>query len=275
MVNFIDSTDNLKLYEEVKDNLKFIYSSTIRTKIIISLTEGTTKLEDLKKELDLDASTILHAMKKLENKNLIYKEGNEYFISQTGIVIGLKLIDIIKLLFIFKENQDLIFDKDIPLELLLEFNELKFSNFIMSQSADLIFANHFYDYIIGSKNIRGIPPICDMNFIETSKMIVENGKELEIILTPKVIKEIKDALGSDVLELITNLISDDKIKIWTIEQDLKLPIFLTDNFIFLGFSTSNGKDFNLKDMISHNSDAIDWGNRLFDSYLKDAQRLKI
>ena len=113
--------DTLKLYEEVKDDLKFISSSAVRTKIIISLTEGTTKLKDLKKELVADSSTILHAMKKLEEKNLVYKKRDEYFISQTGIVIGLKLIDMIKMLSIFKNDEDIILDNNLPQDLLLEF----------------------------------------------------------------------------------------------------------------------------------------------------------
>lgn len=113
--------DTLKLYEEVKDDLKFISSSAVRTKIIISLTEGTTKLKDLKKELAADSSTILHAMKKLEEKNLVYKKRDEYFISQTGIVIGLKLIDMIKMLFIFKNDEDIILNNNLPQDLILEF----------------------------------------------------------------------------------------------------------------------------------------------------------
>lgn len=102
----MDSNYNLKVYEEVKDDLKFISSSRVRTKIIISLTEGTTKLKDLKEDLAVDSSTILHAMKKLEDKKLIYKKGDEYFISQTGMVIGLKLIDLIEMLYRVKTNHE-------------------------------------------------------------------------------------------------------------------------------------------------------------------------
>jgi predicted transcriptional regulator len=103
----MDLNHNLELYEEVKDDIKFISSSTVRTKIIISLTQGTTKLKDLKDEIEVDSSTILHAMKKLEDKNLIYKKRDEYFISQTGIICGFKLIDLINLLYEIKMDKEI------------------------------------------------------------------------------------------------------------------------------------------------------------------------
>lgn len=62
-------------------------------------------------------------MKKLENKDLIYKKGDQYFISQTGLVIGLKLIDMIKTILTVKENQDLIFSGDMPVDMHLELND--------------------------------------------------------------------------------------------------------------------------------------------------------
>lgn len=272
---FIDSTDNLKIYEKVKDNLKFISSSTVRTKIIISLTRGTTTLKDLKEQLGVDSSTILHAMKKLVNKNLVYKEGDEYFISQTGIVIGLKLIDMIKMLFIFNHKEDLIFGSELPVDLIWELNELNFSDFILPENSDFIFYHHFHNYIMKSKNLRGVSSICNTNILETFRLIAENDKQLEVIVTPQVIRETRDVLDSDILDLCLNLISDEKIKIWTIERDLSLSFFITDDLIFLGLLTNHGDDVDLKDMISYNSNAVDWGNCLFDYYLKDAQRLKL
>ena len=247
----------------------------MRTKIIISLTEGTTRLKDLKEDLDIDSSTILHAMKKLEKRDLIYKQNDEYLISQTGKVVGLKLIDMIKMLFTFKENEDLMFDSEVPIDMLMEFKDLKFSDFIMTESPDFNFANHFYNYIIESGNIRGVSPLSNPNIVDTFKMIVENGKELEVIINQPVFNETMNILESEIIEKMIDLISADKIKIWTIEQDLNISFFLTDNFIFLGFLTTSGNEINLKDMISYHPNAINWGNRLFDYYLENSNRLEI
>jgi len=271
----LESDYNLKLYEEVKDDLKFVSSSTVRTKIIISLTEGTTRLKDLKEDLGIDSSTILHSMKKLENKDLIYKKGDEYLISQTGVVVGLKLIDIIKLLFMFKENENLMFDNNVPLEIVSEFKELHFSDFIIPEASNFNFADHFYNYILESDNIRAVAPICNANIIETCKMIVEDGKNLEVILNPSVLKKSREYLDSTIFERMIDSILDEKIKMWSIEQDLNISFFITDKFVFLGFLITDGNEFNLKDIISYHPNAIAWGNRLFEFYLKNAKPLKI
>ena len=265
----------MELYEQVKDDFKFVSSSSIRTKIIISLTDGTTRLKDLKEDLNIDSSTILHAMKKLENRDLIYKQNDEYFISQTGKVVGLKLIDMIKMLFTFKENEDLMFDSEIPIDMLMEFKDLEFSDFQMTESPDFNFANHFYDNIIESDYIRGVAPISNTNIIETCKLIIEQDKGLEVIINHPVFDETKDILESNIMDKMHDLISEDKIKIWSIEQKLNISFFLTDNFIFLGFLKNCGNEINLKDMISYHPSAINWGNNLFDYYLKNSNQLKL
>ncbi len=275
MVTFTGPGYYLELYEQVKDDFKIVSSSGVRTKIIISLTEGTTKLKDLKEGLNIDSSTILHAMKKLKNRDLIYKKNDEYFISQTGKVVGLKLIDMIKMLFTFKENEDLMFDSEIPIDMLMEFKDLHFADFQLTESPDFNFANHFQEYIIESDNIRGVAPIANINIMETCKLIVEHGKDLEVIINQPVFNETMDVLGSNILDKMLDLISEDKIKIWSIEQKLNISFFLTDNFIFLGFLKTSGNEINLKDMVSYHQSAINWGNRLFDYYLKNSNQLEL
>lgn len=270
-VTFIDTNYYLKLYDQVKDDFKFVYSSGIRVKIIISLTRGTSRLKDLKEDLNVDSSTILHAMKKLENRDLIYKKRDEYFISQTGKVVGLKLIDMIKMLFTFKENEDLIFDSELPVDMLMEFKDLEFSDFTITD--DLDFAHHFRDDIMGSNMIRALTPISTVSVVGTCRMIVEKGKEMEVIIKPPLFEEITDILDPKLLEKMIDLISQDKMRIWTAGQDMDISFFLTDRFIFLGFLKTNGNEVNLKDMISYNPKAIDWGNKLFDYYLGNSKRL--
>lgn len=271
----IDSNYNLKLYEEVKEDLKFVSSSTVRTKIIISLTKGTTKLKDLKEDLGIDSSSILHAMKKLEDKDLIYKKDDEYLISQTGVVIGLKLIDIIKLLFIFKDNEDLMFDSDVPQSIVSEFKDLHFSDFILPKTADFSFADYFSNYISESDNIRAVAPICNTNIIETCKMIVEKGKKLDVIINPSVFKKSREYLDADVFQQLIDSIKEKNINLWTIEQDLNISFFITDKFVVLGFLITDGNEFTLKDMISYHPNAIEWGNRLFNFYLESSDPLKL
>lgn len=219
----------------------------------------------------MDSSTILHAMKKLENRDLIYKKRDEYFISQTGMVMGLKLIDMIKMLFTFKENEDLMFDSEVPVDMLMEFKDLEFTDFTITD--DLNFAHNFRDNILKSNIIRALAPISTISIVRTCRMVVHEGKELEVIIKPPVFEEITDILDPKLLEKMIDSISQDKMRIWTAGQDMDISFFLTDSFIFLGFLKTNGDEVNLKDMISYHPKAIDWGNRLFNYYLRNAKRL--
>jgi len=73
-----------ELYEQVKDDVKFFIASDVRAKIIISLKDGSKNLADLRKDIHLSSSTILHGMSQLEEKNLIFRESGNYSLSQKG-----------------------------------------------------------------------------------------------------------------------------------------------------------------------------------------------
>jgi predicted transcriptional regulator len=100
------SEDIFVLYEEIKDDLKFITSSDIRAKIIISLKEGQKKLGDLKDEVHMRSSSILHSMSQLESRNLIVREFQSYSLSQTGKMVAIILIDIVDSFSLMKKHKD-------------------------------------------------------------------------------------------------------------------------------------------------------------------------
>jgi predicted transcriptional regulator len=50
--------------------LKFLTTSSVRNKILISVREGVKDLGDLKDELGLDASTIIHSVRAMESEHL-------------------------------------------------------------------------------------------------------------------------------------------------------------------------------------------------------------
>lgn len=274
----MDSDHILKLYEEVKDDLKFISSSNVRAKIIISLNTGTTKLKDLKEELNRDASTILHAMRQLEDQNLIFKRDNEYVISQKGVIIGFKLTDMVKTLHTAKMNENLWLNHqidDIPPHLLLRMGDLNLSNLVESELTDIFKPlDNFSQILMDSDRIRGLSPIFNPDFVETFKLMVESGKEVELILTPQIIKKMTGVMDPATLMQLGELISQEKLKLWTVNQDVKLAFTVTDKFLSLGLFKDNNEYDTTKDLVSDNPDAVTWGNSLFEYYRDEAHRFK-
>ena len=77
-----DGKDTLKLYDDVKGHLKFLVSSDVRVKILISLSKGSKNVSQLREHIGLSSSTILHGMQLLEQKDLVFRDSKIYSLSQ-------------------------------------------------------------------------------------------------------------------------------------------------------------------------------------------------
>ena len=68
---------NIQTKKELNDeyqNVKYILTSSMRTKLLLVLYEHSKKLEDIRKDLKKPSATILHGLKELENKNLFARK---------------------------------------------------------------------------------------------------------------------------------------------------------------------------------------------------------
>ena len=72
-----------ELNQEFK-NIKYILTSTMRTKLLLHMYNNPHNLDDLRKELSKPSATILHGLKELENMNLVRKIQKEYQLTSNG-----------------------------------------------------------------------------------------------------------------------------------------------------------------------------------------------
>ena len=274
----MSSKNLIKIYDEVKDDLKFISSSGVRAKIIISLTSGTKELNDLKEELTMDTSNILHAIRDLEKKDIIFKQKNNYILSPTGIIIGLKLVDIIKTISAVQKNKKIWLNHEIsgiPEHMILRMGELYNSNLVESELTDILKPRENYSQILmDSKNIKGISPIFYPNYINEFKLLIKNGKDVELILTSNIIKKIMNFIDPASIMELRELLSQEKLKIWTTDDNIKVAFTVTDKSISLGLFSTNGEYDTTKDLVSDHPDAVTWGNNLFEFYREKSNLLK-
>jgi len=101
----MDLENMFMVYEGIKDDLKFITGSDVRTKTIIALKDHKKNLSNLKNDINITSSTILHNMKQLEKKKIVKKEFHGYSLSQTGEIIALNLTSMINAVCIAKKNK--------------------------------------------------------------------------------------------------------------------------------------------------------------------------
>lgn len=264
----LDPEDIFKVYEEIKDDLKFITSSDIRVKIIISLKEGPKKLGDLKNEVHMRSSSILHSMSQLETKNLITREFQNYSLSQTGEMAATVLIDIVNSFSLIKENKNFWLNHDIneiPEDLIRKIDDLSDFKVITYPISDFSEQSPFKELFLNCKVIKGI----------ISPLIIHD--ELEVVNKKEHINFIlANNSPNDIIEKLKlqNISITENIKLWKIKDNLKLILIVTDNFMLLNLPKLHEED-SISYLISKTEESVEWGNKLFNYYLSQAEKLNI
>ncbi len=275
----MDITNILNYYEDVKDDLKSQSTSSVRTKIMISLSEGPKKTKDLNKLTGMRSSTILHGINELEKQELVLRKGDYFFLSEIGQIMTLKVVDMVKTSVSLKKFQKLWLNHDInniPPKFLMNIGDLSNSKLVETNNID-IFKPHgaYMDILIQSKEIKGVSPIFYPDYIETFKNLTSKDTNIEIILTNAILKKTIKSLDTENLNELKKLISENTVKIWETKEDIKTAFTITDKFMVLGLFFVKGTYDSTRLLISNHNDSIIWGNKMFEYYLQDAHRFKL
>ncbi len=269
--------DILNSYEEVKNDLKFQSMSSVRIKIMISLSEGSKKTENLTELTGMQTSGILYCIKELEKERLISKDGNNYYLTKIGQKITSNLVDIIKTIIVVKKTRNLWLNHEIdaiPQELLMKIGDLSKSELIESENTDLAKTHETHiQVVLNSKEIKGVSPIFYSDYIETFNTVLEKGVNVELILTEDILKKTIESL--DGMEDLNKLISAENLTVWKLDNNIKVAFTVTDKIMTLGLFSNEGIHDSTRLLISEDEDALQWGNKLFDYYLKKAQKVNL
>lgn len=272
------NNNQLELYEDVKDFLRYITGSAARAKILISLNEGPHTLNDLRNKTGMNTSTLSNTLTNLERKKIIHKKENKYFLSSTGDMMVFKLMDTMETFDTVIKFKKLWLDHDtesIPPSLKLEIGKLSKSFLIESEPGE-IYKTHenFQNMLTESKYIKGFSPIYRSAYSELFRTIIESGVSVELILTPEILNKTLKEIDSESFEFLKHFMSEDKVKLWVIDDEIKIAFTVTDKHLSLGLFHQNGSYDNSRDLISDDHAAIAWGNKLFEYYRSQAERYK-
>lgn len=270
-VENMNSKGIYKQYDDAADLLKFLTSSSIRTSILLSLNESSKNLTSLKQDLNLESSTIIHSTNKLEKRNLIFKNGENYDLSQTGKIFTLKLVNLIKAVDTVKSHEKLWSDHKIdgiPQDLILKIGNLNESIIVEADSTHLTkVLDYFTQLLISSKVVKGVSPIFHPYLPKALEAAVNNGADVQLIVT----KEILEVLSKSNPKLLTNISND--YELYVTYENVKEAFTVTEKCISFGlFNEKEMYDFNI-DLYSESKEAIEWGRNLFEYYLKRSERI--
>jgi predicted transcriptional regulator len=269
----------IEIYHEIKDLLRYTSSSSVRVKILICLSEGKQNMNEIKKETDISSSTISHNLSNLEKKKITTKEGEKYILTPFGNLITSNLIENMKPTAVITKFQKFWLNHDlssIPPKLIKEMGDLYNSSLVESESGEIYKPHETYQGIILKSNyIKGVSSIFRFNYIELFRNIIENEIDVELILTDNIISKIMEGIDSESLKHLKNSMSQDKVKLMVINNDVRIAFTVTDKYLSLGLFHEQGDYDNTKDLISDDHDAVAWGNKLFEYYRNQSQEFEI
>ncbi len=242
---------------------------------MISLLNGEKKLADLKADVSMRETSILHVMKEFEALSLTTKAEGTYKLTSLGVIEGQLCREYYLSAEVIERFKDFWLSHDlsvIPPNLLLKIGSLKDSVFVKAGATELTKVHEtFVQLLLSSKRIKGISPIFHPDFVVAIQHVLEEGDSAALIMSPQVLAK---TLTSVKLEQMEEYLKKEKLRIFLNEKP-KVALAVTDKCLSLGLFSLNQEYDYRADLVSFSQRAIDWGEELFENVLKNSTRLGI
>ncbi|AHF79989.1 helix-turn-helix transcriptional regulator [Thermococcus paralvinellae] len=256
--------------------LKFIISSDLRRKLILSLGNGPKLLKDLQVELKSTPSSILHALKSLESKNIVYQKEDtkEYGLTNVGYLMYIQLRNIIDSFdsIVKFESFWITHDvKSVPEEFLKTIGDLKNSKLIIASPDELKSPHEVYLELI--RNAKWVRAISSVVFEEYSKAFLElafKKADIEAVLPEKTFEMLLKMLDPKEVEALKEL---PNMRIYTLDWNPRVSFTVTDSVLSFGLLFPDGRYDMTMDLVSYDPKARKWALDLFHYYKRFAKRV--
>ena len=258
-----------ELNREYRD-IKYILTSGMRTKLLLSLYNIPKNLDDLRRDLTKPSATILHGLKELETINLVKKAHKCYELTSNGYLLTTNMIKLIENWYAlgksehFWDDHDL---SDLPEDVLKNVYLLKDANYINSTTSDLSLAfNQYIKSISKSSELRIILPIYSENHFKHIIDLLNNGKleKLELIIS----EEIFNSISCNEL-FKEKLIDNMNVKITVIKRRIKIFLTYSKEFMSLTLFFKDGHYDDSQILIAEDENAKKWASSLWNNYRKN------
>jgi len=239
--------------------------SELKLRILLSLLKGDQKLAELKTEIGARGTSILHALKNLEELNLTTKSGGVYSLTSLGFIDSQIFGECSSAADVMEKLKDFWLPHDvrpIPPHLLLRLGSLRDSTLVRTETLALNKVHeNFLQVLLTSEAIN----------VAAFRQLLSQGKPVELILTSDVLNE---TLASAEEELMRQYITQKKLKIY-LRDDIKVASIVTKNSFSLGLFTLSGEYDYSMDLISLSREAVEWGEELFQYYLNGSRKIEL
>lgn len=246
------------LNDEYK-NIKYILTSGMRTRLLLTIYENSKNLDELRSALKKPSATILHGLKELENKNLIRKSQKSYELTSNGYLLTTNMVKLIENWYSINKNKEFwnIHDiSNITGDILKDMYLLKDAEYEHSTTSDLSNAfNKYIKLISQSAELKIIMPIYSENhFKHIIRLLEENKlKKLELIVNQRIYDSIMQNS-----QLKAGLINNNNVKIKCVEKELRIFLTCSNEFMSLTLFFKDGHYDDSQILIAKDENALKW-----------------
>ena len=261
------SSETKKELNKEFSGLKYILTSEMRSKLLLTLYENSKNLDDLRNELEKPSATILHGIKELETTNLVKKSHKYYELTSNGYLITTNMIKLIENWYsvnkskIFWNNHDL---SDIPDEILKNVYLLKNAKYVNSTTSNLSNAlNAYLKQISQARKLKIILPIYSENHFKHLIKLLEGERldSLELVIS----EELENSMIKN-KHLKESILENEKVKIKTTKNKVKLFLTFSEEFVCLSLFFKDGHYDDSQILIAEDNDALKWAYNLSTYY---------
>ncbi len=256
--------------------LKLIFTSRLRRDLILALGRGPKVLRELQNELRSTPSSILHALKALESRNIVRQNEStrEYELTNIGYLVYIQLrnvVDSFETISKF-ENFWLTHDvKPVPEEFLKTIGNLKNSKLVVASPDELKSPHELYtDLIKRAKWVRAISSVVFREYSDAFLELAFKGADIEAILPEKTYEKFINMLEDKELDALKKL---SNMRIYTLEWNPRVSFTVTDYVLAFGLLFPDGRYDMTMDLVSYDPKARKWALDLFHHYKQFAKRV--
>jgi predicted transcriptional regulator len=249
--------------------------------ILLCLKEEPKSLAGLRTRIDARDTSVLHAMKELESEKLVHKDTvtHSYSLTSIGVMYAIMLGQLLRATNALGQMEDFWLNHDIsgiPEHLLTGIWALDKASVVRAIPSDLdAIHSKFLDQLKGSTKADGVSPVFHPDFVAAMAEIAGKGAEVRVIITKEVLDKVrKEVQLKDLARYVKRILINRNLQVYTHEA-LKVGLTVTDKFLSLGLFTPDGAYDYSVDVMSSDPRALEWGERLFDYYRENSERIKL
>lgn len=249
----------IKNFDTIFEDVKFVTNSFVRLKILASLFKSPQNMREMTETTALSYSSISSNMHDLELKNLVYREQNKYFLTNTTRIRIENVLELNRMVCLLNEFFNIldghIVDM-IPNESVGELYILGKANLMESSGVDAYRTYNFIENSLSAaESVKCIMPFYYEPFFDILSECISQGKDVEILVPANLLEIFRKRTN------IKNLVP--------FKEYNSFLFIVTDEVMILGLFFENGKFDQSRLLTSKNEYCLGWANNLFREFKKE------